>query len=398
MGDNVWFSTTHWDDEVLLEEWSALDDYYKRSYNNDFKEFVKVKNSGFSGFPFPITQVAQDEVGTGTGYPVECTLDECAELYWRIRRVEITSLSCVSPEYYFQLKGGTPPAYGSGCVSLMMEDGGGEPEDYLDNPYLSNTLNGNVYFRTSSPPTIPSNKERFYSEIESEYISYQYPYSGSVTDYWCELKQETGLTLPGGGVEYHAFGSCGDYSSMLADGETSSLYNSLPAGSVITLGSESGYSIIDNAYVELRAGNSIAQTPDGKYHPSFLVGIYNNTPPGFGAAICISSVTESPLHHWGGWWYWDQEEAETLAKAQEYLIDSGLGPAIEIGSCEFQLSSRNLSVPIYSINSGGFHYGDYYYDSASIVIKPIEYWPYANSQGSPVWDTNTGSQRVLPNS
>jgi hypothetical protein len=52
-----------------------------------------------------------------------------------------------------------------------------------------------------------------------------------------------------------------------------------------------------------------------------------------------------------------------------------------------------ITVYLYVINGSGATM-----TGSSFVLKPIEWWPYANSQGLPVWDSSTGAQLNPPRS
>jgi hypothetical protein len=61
------------------------------TYQNDF-----TGNAGFSGFPFRIVPsefVPLTQVGPGTAWPFALTLTECIEFWWRIKKIDIGTIT-----------------------------------------------------------------------------------------------------------------------------------------------------------------------------------------------------------------------------------------------------------------------------------------------------------------
>ena len=109
MGDCVWFATAEKMDTQRTESyWAGMTAQQKRVfYNNDIREYAKLLNSGFNGFPFA-TRLANewdgstfyagqpsgsstriiDVFGAGTYWPCGMSIEQMVELFWRAQTLQ----------------------------------------------------------------------------------------------------------------------------------------------------------------------------------------------------------------------------------------------------------------------------------------------------------------------
>jgi hypothetical protein len=130
------------------------------------------------------------------------------------------------------------------------------------------------------------------------------------------------------------------------------------------------------AYVSREA--SLVQ--DAANHNNFYMELWFHLYSGSGF------VNEAPIPG-----LWPQEAVTQSFPAHPYQLDD---PTFIETQLTINVTFGTHSIPVVGYKLRYDFFGDPGVDVSE--IKAIEYWPYANSAGQPVWDTTTGAQLVDP--